>query len=287
MKPAFPALLPVVVAALAAGVLTGCNVGPRYHRPAYQAPPAFSGVNDVPVSSDPQTSLGDQRWSEIFREPELQALITQALANNFDLHVAAQRILEQQQQVRITRSQAFPQISGGGTGVGAEFPGNLGSNISSPITLGSLNLSVAWTPDFWGIYRKQTEAARAQPPCHRVWAQQTTVQHDPRRAASPPTYLRAPHPRPPNSTSPKKTIKIAPGLTQSSPKPSRQGGEQLRSSDVRQAEQLLYTAESQSPRPRAARSSSSKTICSLLARRATPGPIPRGQAVARCASLHS
>src|ERR1700737_3935188 len=145
--------------AVATVVIAGCNVGPRYNRPTVSTPPAFRGADDASVVSDAQNSVADQQWSEVFREPELQALIRTALANNYDIRIAARRVLEQQAQVQITRSQEFPQITGGGTGVGATLPSNLGVNIASPLAFGIFHLGAAWNPDFWGLYRKQTEAA--------------------------------------------------------------------------------------------------------------------------------
>ena len=114
--------------------------------------------------------FGDEQWVAVYREPELQDLIRKALANNYDVRIAAQRILEQQAQVRITRSQQFPSVTVGGTGIGATLPSSLGTQIPSPLVDGSFNVSAAWTPDFWGLYRKQTEAARAQL-LAQVWAQ--------------------------------------------------------------------------------------------------------------------
>ncbi len=70
-------------------------------------------------AATPANSLGDEQWAAVYREPELQALIRKALANNYDVRIAAQRILEQQAQVEITRSQQFPTVTVGGTGIGA------------------------------------------------------------------------------------------------------------------------------------------------------------------------
>src|SRR6202167_5718347 len=121
--------------------MAGCTVGPKYARPNYPAPPTFRGADNAPVVSDAKTSLGDQEWSMVYHEPELQDLIRKALANNYDLRIAAQRILEQQAQVQITRSQQFPTLSIGGQGLGADIPAlnNItGSNtISNPIVAGS------------------------------------------------------------------------------------------------------------------------------------------------------
>ena len=121
--PKLPAL--AVLAGLATLFAAGCNVGPRYSRPQVPVPPTIRGADDAQVASPPATSIGDQKWSEVFREPELQALIATALKNNFDLRVAAERVLEQQAQVRITRSQEFPTITAGGLGVGALLVGAL------------------------------------------------------------------------------------------------------------------------------------------------------------------
>ena len=114
-------------------------------------------------------SLGD-RLEHVFPEPELQDLIRTALADNYDLRIAAERILEQEAQVRIIRAQQFPSLNVGGTGAGADLPSSAGSSIGSPLSFGSFNVSGSWAPDFWGLYRKQTEAARDQL-LAQTWAQ--------------------------------------------------------------------------------------------------------------------
>src|SRR5580698_4980342 len=121
--------------------LAGCSVGPNYKRPSVPAPPAFRGADDTAQASADANSLGDQNWATVFHEPELQQLIRTALVNNYDVRIAAQHVLEQQAQVRITRSQQFPTVSVGGTGVGADLPSTLGANLpSGTIAAGSFNL---------------------------------------------------------------------------------------------------------------------------------------------------
>jgi multidrug efflux system outer membrane protein len=105
----------LIVLAGTFGILTGCTVGPKYVRPNYTTPPAFRGADDASIASDAKNSLGDEQWASVYREPELQDLIRKALANNYDVRIAAERILEQQAQVRITRSQQFPSVTVGGT----------------------------------------------------------------------------------------------------------------------------------------------------------------------------
>src|SRR5579863_4478696 len=109
-------------------LMTGCRVGPKYVRPPVVAPAVYRGADEAPVSSADQESLGDQKWVQVFHEPELQDLIRAALENNYDVQIAAQRVLEAQAQLRITRSQQFPTVTVGGTGVGANLGGSaLGS----------------------------------------------------------------------------------------------------------------------------------------------------------------
>ncbi len=226
---------------LAGFVLAGCNIGPKYTRPAAPVPPAFRGADNATVSSDPNGSLGDQQWAQVFHEPELQDFIRIALQNNFDLRVAAERILEQQAQVRITRAAQFPQITVGGTGIGAEFPNTLGSTIQSPLTFGSYNVSAAWTPDFWGIYRKQTQAAR-DTLLAQVWAQRAVRLSLVQQVATTYFELRLLDQQLAVSQQTLKVRQDSVNLTRT----LEQGGASPLS-DVRQAEELLYTASNQIP----------------------------------------
>ena len=87
---------------------------------------------------------------QVFPDAELQALIRTALTNNYDLRIAAQHVLEQTAQVKIVRAQQFPQISVGGTGIGAELPASLGTPIGSPLAFGSFSLSGSLGAGFLG-----------------------------------------------------------------------------------------------------------------------------------------
>ncbi|MGH9591211.1 MAG: efflux transporter outer membrane subunit, partial [Terracidiphilus sp.] len=167
--------VPLISAGLLFLLPTGCMVGPKYVRPPVPAPPAYRGADNAAVSSPNLGSLGDDNWAKVFHEPELQALIRTALANNYDVAIAAQHVLEAEAQLRITHAQEFPTLSVGGTGVGADLGssglGSVGSGFpSGALDFGSFNLSAAWTPDFWGLYRRQTQAQRAQL-LSQVWAQ--------------------------------------------------------------------------------------------------------------------
>ena len=133
----------LIIGSIAAGfsLLSGCNVGPKYVRPNVTAPAVYRGPDNSQVSSDSKDSFGDQEWMNVYREPELQDLIRKALADNYDVRIAAKRILEQQAQVRITRSQEFPLVNIGGTGIGATLPNSLGTQLPNPLVAGSFSLS--------------------------------------------------------------------------------------------------------------------------------------------------
>ncbi len=228
---------------LAAGIslLSGCNVGPKYVRPNATAPAVYHGPDESQVSSDQKNSFGDEEWAKVYRDPELQDLIRKALANNYDVRIAARRILEQDAQVRITRSQQFPTVTIGGTGIGATLPNSLGTQLPNPLVAGSFSLSASWVPDFWGLYRKQTEAARAQL-LAQTWAQRAVQVTLIQQVATSYLQLRALD-RQFEIT--RETLKVRQDSVDLTRKLESDGSVPL--SDVRQSEQLLYTAAAEIP----------------------------------------
>ncbi len=260
----------LLLGCISAATIAGCNVGPNYKRPNVPAPPAYRGPDESQIKSEQQNSLGDQKWAEVYQEPELQDLIRRALANNFDVQIAADRILEQEAQVRIARSAQFPTLSVGGSGIGATFPtatiGN-SSGLTSPIAEGSFNLSAAWTPDFWGLYRRQTQAARATL-LAQTWAQRAVRLTLVQNVATAYLQLRAFDQQ---LAVTKQTIQAREDslkLTQT----LEQGGSSPLS-DVRQAEQLLYTATSEIPQIEQNIQQEENAIKLLLGE--NPGPVAR------------
>jgi multidrug efflux system outer membrane protein len=209
--------------------------------------------------------LADEKWAQVFAEPELQTLIRTALTNNYDLRIAAQHVLEQQAQVQITRAQQFPQITGGGTGIGASIPPVAGANIGSPLAFGSFNLGASWIPDFWGLYRRQTEAARAQL-LAQTWAQRAVQLSLVQQVATAYLELRALD-RQIEIT--RQTLNVRQDSVKLTETLERGGSAPL--SDVRQAEQLLYTASSQLPQLEQQVQQQENALSYLLG--ANPGPV--------------
>ncbi len=146
-----------LVAVLVMLALAGCAIGPDYQRPEAELP-ADLGVKQsaAPVPD---------KWWTVFNDPVLNAMVEEALAANRDLKVAASRVEQARGQFDVTRSDQFPQA-------GVEFyrsrdrfserigfappPEFIESNTNRLVLRGS------WELDFWGKYRRATEAARAE-----------------------------------------------------------------------------------------------------------------------------
>jgi len=248
-------------------LLAGCKVGPNYVRPQVTAPPTYRGADNAAISSADPESLGDQDFAKVFREPELQQLIRTALENNYDIRIAAKRVLEQQAQLRITRSQLFPSVNVGGTGIGADLPSSLGSGLPSGATVaGSFNISAAWTPDFWGLYRRQSEAARAQL-LAQTWAQRAVRMTLVQQVASAYFQLRALDAQLEIATETLKTRQESVQLTK-----TLESGGSVPLSDLREAEELQYTASAQIPQLEEQIQQQENGLRLLLGQ--DPGPVP-------------
>ena len=142
-------------------ILTGCVVGPNYKKPSVNVPGAYRVLTSEQAATPAPASLGDQNWAEVFQDQQLQQLIRTALQQNYDVRIAATRVLEAQAQVGIARANQFPTVDAGGSGNNLRNPAT-GPIPSYGLTYGRVTATAAWDLDFWGKYRRATEAARAQ-----------------------------------------------------------------------------------------------------------------------------
>jgi multidrug efflux system outer membrane protein len=230
--------------------LAGCKVGPNYKRPVVDTPASYRGAlaPDIAAAST-TTPLGAQKWDAVFTDPVLQQLITEALKNNYDVKIAADRVLEEQAQLGITKSAQYPTVSIGGTYDAIALPSSLlnglGNNSNSISQTnyysGGLTGSVAWNLDFWGMYRRQTEAARANLRATE-WARQTTYSTLVESVATDYYQLRTLDAELAITKSTLDARKQSLDLTQR----LEQGGADSMA-DVRQAEELYFTAQAQIP----------------------------------------
>lgn len=133
----------------------GCTVGPNYKRPAVKIPDTYRGTADKE-----STSIADEQWSAVFQDPQLQEMIRVALQQNYDVRIAATRIEQARALLGITRADQFPTVSGNADVSKTRtqpFPGQPAIKYGT----GGVGATANWNLDFWGKYRRATEAARA------------------------------------------------------------------------------------------------------------------------------
>ena len=140
-------------------LLAGCVMGPDYHRPPVDTPDAFL--------YEPQATAttADLSWWKEFDDPVIEQLITEALANNKDVKIAAANVQQAAGVVTSTRSPLFPQFSYQATGGRYKFSNQattaLPSNITNPTDFYQVFAGASWEIDLWGRVRRLTESAQA------------------------------------------------------------------------------------------------------------------------------
>jgi multidrug efflux system outer membrane protein len=138
-------------------MVSGCKVGPNYKRPVLVTPDQYRGVAPD-LSNQPATqSFAEMNWEAVFQDETLRALIKEALTNNYDMQIAASRIVQAEAVVGVTRANQLPSVFGSG---GINYERN--ATVPNGPTIDSLGIQLNYIVDFWGKYRRATEAARAQ-----------------------------------------------------------------------------------------------------------------------------
>ncbi|HSU54376.1 MAG TPA: efflux transporter outer membrane subunit [Candidatus Dormibacteraeota bacterium] len=146
---------------LTSTLLTGCALGPNYHRPPLTAPATFRGAPARPSATN---SLADLHWWEMFQDDTLHELVHTALTNNYDLRIAVARLEQSRAILWQNRSGLFPQLGyQAGVGRGKNSAGNqpafTGGNTADLFLFAG---NASWEIDVWGRIRRLTETARAQ-----------------------------------------------------------------------------------------------------------------------------
>jgi NodT family efflux transporter outer membrane factor (OMF) lipoprotein len=146
--------------------LAGCTVGPNYKRPTTQVPTNFRAPD--PLRPAQANSIADLNWFAVFKDEQLQALIRTALERNYDLRDAVARVEAARANLGITRSNQYPNFAAGGsleitrlsrdgaTPLPPQFLASQNRNFGSA----ALQL-LSFEIDIWGRLRRATEAARA------------------------------------------------------------------------------------------------------------------------------
>ncbi len=138
-------------------VISSCKVGPNYRRPVVTSPTSFR-FDSISTQED---TIINMKWWELFQNEELKALIDTALKYNPDVMIAASRIEEARAVVGYNKADQWPSL--GYDGSGARMQTNVpGSGVQGPFNDFSGAATLAWELDFWGKYRRVTEAARGE-----------------------------------------------------------------------------------------------------------------------------
>jgi multidrug efflux system outer membrane protein len=262
-------------AGLLAGLacLTACALGPNYTRPNIPAPPQFRG-------SDPtagQANLAETKWADLFQDDALKQLVNTALNQNHDLRIAADRVLEARAQYKITFAGELPGIDATGS-FNEVRPSRIGANRFIPPGIGldssytAAAFTLNWELDFFGRLRRMTEAAKAQYLATEEGRRgvQTTLIADVMTSYFTLRELDA------ELEIARQTVAIGnDGLRLTTVRRDRGAATGL---DVRQAEELLYTATSEIASIERQIGQAENALNALLGN--YPGDVPRGASLA-------
>ena len=244
----------------------------KYERPPAGAPDEFRGAGPAD-----QTSIGDLKWFEVFKDPELQKLVRKALAQNYDLRKAVANVNAARAKAGLARSNQFPQFEAGAdlttertSATSAAIPVDGGRKFSfGEVFLGLLSFEL----DVWGRLRQQTKAARAELKSTE-WDYKTvtiTVVSDVAAAYFNLLALDM------ELDIAKRTLAARQEFLRLTK--LRQQGGLATMLDVRQAEQLVYEASQTIPDTERQIEQTENLISLLLGN--NPGPVPRGVPLAR------
>ncbi|PXX76720.1 efflux transporter, outer membrane factor (OMF) lipoprotein, NodT family [Pseudomonas sp. LAMO17WK12:I10] len=145
--------------------LAACTVGPDFRRPEGPRVEAWATPQKAAPSQVVSSPL-DERWWEVFNDPQLSALSRRVLTDNLDLQLATSRLQQSRAARQVVTAERYPTSSASGgyarkrnSGEGLNDPS--GHEGKSAFNLWDAGFSASWELDFWGRVRRETEAADA------------------------------------------------------------------------------------------------------------------------------
>src|SRR3981189_3746225 len=227
----------------------------------------YRGTTPQDAAQPAAESLGEQKWWEVFQDKQLQELIHTALQQNYDVRIAATRILQAQAQLGITRADQLPTISAGAQAVNERNPRTKNFR-QFETSANQVDLALTWELDFWGRYRRATESALASLLATQ-WAREAVVSILVSDVATAYFQLRSLDLQLEIS---RRTLASRRDSLQLTQKLANGGATSML--DVRQAEQLVFTAAEPIPDLERQIEQQENFLSPLLGN--NPGPIARG-----------
>ena len=154
--------------------LAGCTVGPDFVRPelaahADYAKQAFTTTAqaDIAAGGAAQRLIAGMdipgQWWTLFRSPELNALVEEALRANPNVSAAQAALRQANERVYADQASLFPSVGANLSKTREKVSGASTGAASAPIlTLSSASLNVSYAPDVFGGTRRQIESSTAQ-----------------------------------------------------------------------------------------------------------------------------
>jgi NodT family efflux transporter outer membrane factor (OMF) lipoprotein len=144
---------------------TGCAVGPKYHPPVVEAPPAYKELGDWKPAHPNDQNLGGEWW-KVFQDPQLDALEAEVNVSNQNLKAAEAQFLQARAALRYNRADYYPTVTAGPSATRTRISANRPppSSIFDGITYNDFVMPVdlSYQADVWGRVRKNVESYREQ-----------------------------------------------------------------------------------------------------------------------------
>lgn len=151
---------------LALLLLSGCAVGPDYHRPDVVTPAAFKEAGEW-KPAEPKDDAPRGNWWEIYGDADLNALVAQVAISNQNVLAAAAQYRQALALLGVAQAGYYPTLSGGlsgnrAQGTAASAAGTSTGGASAPIlNTARLSYSASWEADIWGHIGRNVESSDA------------------------------------------------------------------------------------------------------------------------------
>jgi outer membrane protein, multidrug efflux system len=149
-----------------AAIVSGCMVGPNYHKPSVPVPPAFTEPTASASAPTGPNAISYQDWWKVFQDTRLDDLETQADAANKDIKIAIAHVDQASAATTIAHSfllptvSAAPNVSRNREAQNRPNNGNTNGHAASYTDI-QLPLVASYEIDAWGRIRRSVESARA------------------------------------------------------------------------------------------------------------------------------